>query len=78
MANEDDDEAKLPYLVLVNDEEQHSLWRADLDIPAGWRRVFGPADKSNCLGYVKENWTDLRPLSLRQEIEAAALRAKPD
>lgn len=70
MADEDDDEAKLSYLVVVNHEEQYSLWRADLDIPAGWQRVFGPCQKGDCLSYVKERWTDMRPLSLRRQIEA--------
>jgi MbtH protein len=68
---DDDEEETLPYLVLVNDEEQHSLWRADLDIPAGWRQVFGPGDKADCLRYVNENWVDIRPLSLRRAIEEA-------
>jgi len=78
MADDDDDEAKLPFLVLVNHEEQHSLWRADLEIPSGWRRVFGPGDKSDCLSYVNENWTDMRPLSLRRAIEAARQTPDPD
>ncbi len=50
--------------VLVNDEEQHSLWPADLDVPAGWRAVFdGTHDE--CVAYVEEHWTDMRPRSLR-------------
>jgi len=73
-----DDETNPPYLVVVNHEEQHSLWRADLAIPSGWRRVFGPGDKSDCLSYVNENWTDMRPLSLRRAIEAASRTPTPD
>jgi MbtH protein len=66
MPAQDDEDANIPYLVVVNHEEQHALWRAELDIPAGWRQVFGPAPKAECLTYVEENWTDMRPLSLRK------------
>lgn len=54
------------FRVLVNDEEQHSLWPAGKEIPAGWRSVHGPAGKADCLAYVEEHWTDLRPKSLRE------------
>ncbi|MDG6110026.1 MbtH family protein [Dactylosporangium aurantiacum] len=53
------------YCVLVNDEEQHSLWPADLDVPAGWRVVFDGGDHDECVAYVERNWTDMRPRSLR-------------
>lgn len=53
------------FLILVNDEEQHSLWPAQFEIPAGWRAVFGESDRQACLDYVDEHWTDLRPLSAR-------------
>lgn len=52
------------YLVLVNDENQHSLWPAFAAVPAGWRVVHGAAGRQSCVDYVNENWTDLRPLSL--------------
>ncbi|MCI4039791.1 MbtH family protein [Streptomyces sp. TRM75563] len=52
------------FLVLVNDEGQHSLWPAFADVPAGWSVVFGAAERAACLAYVDENWTDLRPASL--------------
>ncbi|GAA4225674.1 MbtH family protein [Actinomadura meridiana] len=52
------------FLVLVNDEGQHSLWPVFADVPAGWTTAFGPAAKTDCLTYVNENWTDLRPRSL--------------
>ncbi|BBX72918.1 MbtH family protein [Mycobacterium shinjukuense] len=60
-----DDEAGTFY-VLVNGEEQHSLWPAFADVPAGWRVVFGADSRANCLAYVEENWTDIRPRSLRE------------
>ncbi len=53
------------FHVLVNDEEQHSLWPAFAEIPAGWTSRFGPDSREACLAYVEEHWTDLRPLSLR-------------
>lgn len=52
------------YLVLVNDENQHSLWPADLDVPDGWRVTHGPAGRADCLAHVEAVWTDLRPASL--------------
>jgi MbtH protein len=55
-----------PFYVLVNDEEQHSLWPAFADVPAGWRTVFGADDRAACLDYVERNWTDMRPRSLRE------------
>lgn len=53
------------YLVLVNDEEQHSLWPHHLAVPAGWRVVHGEDTRDACLQYIEEHWTDLRPLSAR-------------
>lgn len=60
----DDDAAE--FYVLVNDEEQHSLWPAFAAVPEGWRAVFGTDSRANCLAYVEEHWTDLRPRSLRE------------
>jgi MbtH protein len=54
------------FLVLVNGEEQHSLWPAFAEIPAGWRRVYGEASRADCLQYVEEYWTDMRPKGLRE------------
>lgn len=53
------------FFVLVNDEDQHSLWPVFADIPAGWRVVHGEASRAACLDYVEKNWTDLRPKGLR-------------
>jgi uncharacterized protein YbdZ (MbtH family) len=53
------------YLVLVNDEEQHSLWPADIDVPAGWRVTLPAGSRAECLAYIEAHWTDLRPASLR-------------
>ncbi len=58
------------FHVLVNDEEQHSLWPTFKEVPAGWRVVFGPAARQEALDYVDANWTDLRPKSLRDTMAA--------
>lgn len=63
----DDDNGR--FFVLVNDEEQHSLWPTFADVPAGWRVVYGEADRAACLEYIEQNWTDIRPKSLRQRLE---------
>ena len=53
------------FLVLVNDEDQHSLWPAFAPVPAGWRTAAGPDTRQACLDHVETHWTDLRPRSLR-------------
>jgi uncharacterized protein YbdZ (MbtH family) len=64
----DDDNGS--FFVLVNDEEQHSLWPTFADVPAGWRVVYGEADRAACLDYIEQNWTDIRPKSLRDRLAA--------
>ena len=51
-------------LVLVNDEGQHSLWPAFLDVPEGWTTAYGEDTRQACLDYVETHWTDMRPKSL--------------
>lgn len=51
------------YLVLVNDERQHSLWPSDLEAPAGWA-VAHEAARDECLAYIETHWTDMRPAGL--------------
>lgn len=53
------------YLVLVNDENQHSLWPADIGVPAGWRVALESSPRASCLAYIETHWTDMRPASLR-------------
>jgi MbtH protein len=59
------------FYVVVNDEDQHSLWPTFADVPAGWRTVFGEAARTECLQYVEQHWTDLRPRSLQVAMAAA-------
>ena len=67
MVFEDNDD-KTIYLVLVNEEEQYSLWPRSNAIPNGWKQVK-EGTKAECSAYVKEVWTDMRPLSLRKKME---------
>jgi MbtH protein len=57
------------YKVVVNHEEQYSIWPADRENPLGWRDAGKTGTKGECLAYVKEVWTDMRPLSLRKKME---------
>jgi MbtH protein len=52
--------------VVVNDEEQYSIWPAERDLPAGWRRDGFTGTEDECLAYIDETWTDMRPASLRR------------
>ncbi|WP_028811998.1 MbtH family protein [Streptomyces flavidovirens] len=63
MTNPFDDENG-SFLVLVNDEGQHSLWPSFQTVPDGWRPVLGPVSRSEALAHVEAHWTDLRPKSL--------------
>jgi MbtH protein len=69
---DDEEEDKRVYKVVVNHEEQYSIWFADREPPAGWRTVGKEGLKPDCLAYIKEVWTDMRPLSLRKAMEAHA------
>jgi MbtH protein len=62
------DEEDFEYQVLVNHEEQYSLWPIFKAIPTGWRQVGPIGDKQDCLAYVESVWTDMRPLSLRRSM----------
>jgi MbtH protein len=57
------------YAVVINQEEQYSIWRADREPPAGWRKVGKVGDKAQCLAHVATAWTDMRPLSARPQSE---------
>jgi len=63
------------YKVVVNHEDQYSIWPADRENPLGWRDAGKVGAKTECLAYVKEVWTDMRPLSLRKKMEEAARKS---
>ncbi|HET8844146.1 MAG TPA: MbtH family protein [Ktedonobacteraceae bacterium] len=67
-----DDEDKTIYAVVMNHEEQYSIWPADREVPLGWNVVGKSGPKPECLAYIKEVWTDMRPLSLRKRMEELA------
>jgi MbtH protein len=73
-----DDSDSTIYRVVVNHEEQYSIWPEYKDIPLGWRDVGRSGPKDECLAYIKEVWTDMRPLSLRKKMEADARAAGGD
>jgi MbtH protein len=64
----DEEEDQRIYTVVVNHEDQYSIWFADRQLPLGWREVGKQGLKSKCLAYIKEVWTDMRPLSLRKQM----------
>ena len=61
-----DNEPAITYQVVVNHEEQYSIWPADQTPPAGWQAVGKTGAKAECLAYIAEVWTDMRPLSVRR------------
>lgn len=61
------------YRVVVNHEEQYSIWPADKDLPLGWSDAGKTGTKQECLDYIKEVWTDMRPLSLRKKMQEMGL-----
>lgn len=63
------DDTDATFLVLVNDEEQHSLWPGFATVPGGWTVVHGPTGRADALAYVDAHWTDLRPASLRRQLD---------
>jgi MbtH protein len=70
MSSEDEDNRR--YKVVVNHEEQYSIWFADREAPAGWREAGKQGTKAECLAHIKEVWTDMRPLSLRKQMDEDA------
>ena len=68
MANPFENEDGL-YLALVNDEGQYSLWPAFAEVPAGWTVAHEEDTRQACLAYIEENWTDMRPKSLVEEMK---------
>ncbi|WP_418117905.1 MbtH family protein [Variovorax sp. 350MFTsu5.1] len=63
------DNSDASFVVLTNDENQHSIWPDFIEIPQGWKKVHGPSAKGDCLEFVEKNWTDMRPKSLAQAMD---------
>ncbi len=69
----DDEEDMTIYRVVVNHEEQYSIWPADRELPLGWNDAGFQGTKQECLDYIEQVWTDMRPLSLRKKMQEAGL-----
>lgn len=72
-----EDEDKTIYKVVVNHEEQYSIWPEYKENPPGWSDGGKSGTKAECLAYIKEVWTDMRPLSLRKKMEEMAQNPPP-
>ncbi|MFH8611422.1 MbtH family protein [Streptomyces sp. NPDC018029] len=70
-------ESELQYRVVANDEEQFSIWPLGREVPAGWRDMGVSGPEARCLEHIAEVWTDLRPLSLRQDMAAGVAAPSP-
>ena len=68
----DETEDTATYKVVVNHEEQYSIWAADRENPLGWRDGGKTGPRSECLDFINQVWTDMRPLSLRQKMYGLA------
>lgn len=69
---EDNEQDRTEYKVVLNHEEQYSIWPAYRENAPGWRDAGKTGTKADCLAYIKEVWTDMRPLSLRKAMEQGA------
>lgn len=68
MTNNPFENDDLEFLVVVNSENQHSIWPAQLPVPGGWEKTYGPAQRQECLAHVEREWTDMRPRSLAEQM----------
>ena len=68
----DSEDENARFKVVMNDEEQYSIWPEQQNAPLGWKEVGTSGTKQECLEYIKENWTDMRPASLRKQMEKSA------
>jgi MbtH protein len=69
--NEDEPD-DVTYRVVVNDEAQYSIWPADREAPLGWKAAGKEGTRAECLAHIDEVWTDMRPLSLRRQMDGAS------
>src|SRR5215467_12479817 len=76
MSHSDQEDTTI-YNVVVNHEEQYSIWPDYKEIPKGWKHTGKTGPKTECLTHIKEVWTDMRPLSLRKKMEELAKNPPP-
>lgn len=70
MASDDSTTDTMRYEVVINDEEQYSIWQAEREKPPGWRAVGFTGSRDECLRHIGQVWTDMRPRSLREQMSA--------
>jgi len=73
----DDEQDDRTYKVVVNHEEQYSIWPAERENAPGWRDAGQTGTKAECLAYIERVWTDMRPLSLRRRMDEAGPGGNP-
>lgn len=73
MSSREDTQDTTIYTVVTNQEEQYSIWPAHKELPLGWSAVGKTGTKDECLSYIEEVWTDMRPKSLREKMEGGDL-----
>jgi MbtH protein len=74
----DEEEDTTTYKVVINHEEQYSIWPAEREMPLGWKAEGKEGTKQQCLDHIEEVWTDMRPLSLRRKMEEMERKIKQD
>lgn len=75
---DEEEEDTRQYKVVINHEEQYSIWFADRENALGWKDVGKSGTKQECLDYIEEVWTDMRPLSLRKKMEEMEKQAQQE
>ena len=73
-----DDKDDTQYRVVINHEEQYSIWPTDREVPTGWKPVGKEGTKKVCLDHIEEVWTDMRPLSLRRKMQEMEKKIRDD
>ena len=73
----DDEQDDRTYKVVLNHEEQYSIWPAERENAPGWRDAGQTGTKTECLAYIERVWTDMRPLSLRRRMDEAEPGGNP-
>ncbi|MEU5849327.1 MbtH family protein [Saccharopolyspora shandongensis] len=68
------DDETIDYFVVVNDEEQYSIWPARRDLPTGWRAIEPARSREECLNHIEQVWTDMRPKSVREAMERQSVQ----
>ena len=78
VAKAEEKEYEVQYYVVMNHEEQYSIWPTyKKPIPRGWKVIGEANNKENCLSYIEKVWDDMRPLSLRKQMAELGMDAKP-